>query len=89
MAYSPSNSTCPEFTSTPVSSSSRNQSLPDAESSCLRDSLSDVESATDIETSVEDRTEEDLTERFIKDGCDCSINTPKCSDTLTKQAIIK
>ena len=88
MASPPTNSTNPAFTSTPVSSSSGNPPLTFVGSLSLEDGFSDIESGTDVESSVEDRTEEELTEEFIKGGCDCS-GTPKCSDILTKEAIIK
>ena len=88
MASPSTNSTNPAFISTPVSSSSGNPPLTFVGFSSLKDSFSDIESGTDVESSVEDRTEEELTEGFIKGGCDCS-GTPKCSDILTKEAIIK
>ena len=87
MASPPTNSTNPAFTSTPVSSSFGNPPLTFVGSSSLEDSFSDIESGTDVESSVEDRTEEELTEGFIKGGCDCSGT--QNVQTLTKEAIIK
>ena len=86
MASPRTNSTNPAFTSTPVSSSSGNQPLTFVGSPSLEDSFSDIESGTDVESSVEDRTEE-LTEGFMTGGCDCS-GTLKCSNMLSKEAII-
>ena len=88
MPSPPSNSTNPAFISTPVSSSSGNPPLTFVGSSSLEDSFNDIERSTDVESSVEDRSEEELTEGFIKGDCDCS-GTPKCSDILYKDAIIK